>query len=207
MAREGAMRAGSRAVAAVVALCCAGCASHGKPELRGVGLAAPTPEAVAQFDAPDHALSRQALDLRALSAGQALALARQLRHCLAQDDAATGLRACAFRQLAHSAVSQRLNAGIAVALIRRLRGGDCRASLLTLASLAALLAGHSDGVLRELNGMPTVTRTEHRRLLALDALARDVAASLDERAWRRHCAAVSPASGAAGHSGIGQLVE
>lgn len=160
-----------------------------------------------QSDAPDDALSRQALDLRELSAGQALALDRQLRHCLARVDAATGMRMCAFRQLAHSAVSQRLNAGIAIALTRRLTGGDCRDSLLTLASLATLLGSHSDGILRELNGMPTVTAEEHTRVLALDALARDVAGSLDEQAWRRDCRPVPPTSGAAGHHGIGQLVE
>ena len=155
----------------------------------------PAPVQPLQLDAPDYALSRDALDTRTLSATQAAALERTVRSCQARIDSraaavpsAARFRECAFRELAHSSISQRLNAVLALTLTRRLRGGACRANLFALASGAQTLAAAAEGVLRELNSQLAWDAREHLKLLALRTLARSTLTGLDARAWRRHCA-------------------
>src|SRR5262245_40337515 len=128
------MRARALVAALTLAMLCAGCADEQSgprppPGLRAVDLAPLLAAGAAEtLAAPALALSRDALHLRTLSAGQAFALERTLGRCLApvgaraRSSTAT-FRACAFRQLAHNSVSQRLNAVLALTLARRLDKG------------------------------------------------------------------------------------
>jgi hypothetical protein len=185
---------GGALAAVTLALIGSGCASEQSAPRPGLRVADLAPLLVAggevPRDTPDVALSRDAQHLRTLSATQAVALQHMLRHCLppARGSSTARYRACAFRELAHNSISQRLNGVIALTLARRLADGDCRTSLLTMAGLTRALAGAAEGTLRELNGQPRWSAQEGANLLALRALARDAVASLRARSWRRDCA-------------------
>jgi hypothetical protein len=196
---------GTFAAVVTVALSCSSCAREQAgprpPPLRAVDLA---PLLVAgatpQLDAPDVALSGDAFHVRALSASQARSLQRTLGRCLGPATVARGsstarFRACAFRQLAHNSISQRLNAVLALTLARRLNDSDCRTSLLTLAGVTRALAGAAEGTLRELNSRPRWSTEELAHLAALRALTRDMVVNLHGQAWRRDCAPTAHAAG------------
>ena len=169
------------AIAVLAALLCAGCADQ-----RG------TLRQVSRVQAP-YDVTREALDLRALSAGQLLTLDHKLRGCMATVGATGGVpaaarfRECAFRELAHSSISQRLNAVLALDLTRRVHGGSCRDSLLAFAGIARVVAAEAEGMLRELNSTLQWDARERMKVRALRALARDTRQHLDPRAWRRDC--------------------
>ena len=187
------------AVAVPVALVCTACAQEKvgprSTPAKHAAKVVPVPSGEgAALQAPDNALSQEALNLRRISAGQARTLDRQLRRCLTQIEgeprrtAAVGrFRTCAFRQLVHSGVSQRFNAMLAVTLTRRLRGGTCRSSLLALAGIARILGEEADAVWRELISTPRWSARERGAVLALGGLARSLA-RLNPRTWRRNCA-------------------
>jgi hypothetical protein len=101
--------------------------------------------------------------------------------------AAARFRGCAFRELAHSSISQRLNAVLALTLTRRLHGGSCRDSLLAFAGVVRAVAGEAEGMLRELNSTLRWDARERSRVRALRELARDTRRHLNRRAWRRDC--------------------
>ena len=188
------MRGVARAAAVTLALIASGCASEQSAPRPGLHVADLAPLLVAggevPLNTPDVALSRDARHLRTLSASQALALQHMLRHCLPppRGSSTARYRACAFRELAHNSISQRLNGVIALTLARRLSDGDCRTSLLTMAGLTRALAGAAEGTLRELNSEPRWSAEQGANLLALTALARDAVASLRAPSWRRDCA-------------------
>jgi hypothetical protein len=167
-------------VVAALALLC-GCAGQGAAVRGALGIHAP-------YDA-----TREALDLRALSAGQLLTLDHRLRGCMARVGGAGGVpaaarfRECAFRELAHSSISQRLNAVLALTLTRRLHGGSCRDSLIAFAGVARVVAAEAEGMLRELNSTLSWDARERTRVRALRELARDTRHHLNPRAWRRDC--------------------
>ena len=181
IASRGAMAVRVLLVVAAPALLCAGCAGQGAAMRQAVGIHAP-------YDA-----TREALDLRALSAGQLLTLDHRLRGCVARVGGAGGVpaaarfRECAFRELAHSSISQRLNAVLALTLTRRLHGGDCRDSLLAFAGVVRVVAAEAEGMLRELNSTLRWDARERARVRALRRLARDTRHHLSRRAWRRDC--------------------
>jgi hypothetical protein len=195
------MKGGALAAAVTLALIGSGCASEQSGPRSALHVADLAPLLVAgvevPLDAPDLALSRDALHLRTLSATQALALQHALRRCVtpAPGSSTARFRACAFRELAHNSISQRLNGVIALTLARRLADGDCRTSLLTMAGLTRALAGAAEGTLRELNSQPRWSAQERANLLGLRALARDAVASLRARSWRRDCAPSSQSGG------------
>jgi hypothetical protein len=195
------MKGGAVAAAVTLALIGSGCASERSAPRPGLHVADLAPLLVAggdvPLDVPDVALSRDALHLRTLSATQALALQHTLRHCLAPAPGAptARFRACAFAELAHNSISQRLNGVIALTLARRLTDGDCRTSLLTMAGLTRALAGAAEGTLRELNSQPRWSVQERANLLALRALARDAVTSLRAPTWRRDCAPSAQSGG------------
>jgi hypothetical protein len=168
-------------VVAALALVCSGCAGQGAAMRQAVGLHAP-------YDA-----SREALDLRALSAGQLLRLDHTLRGCMVRVGgdggvpAAARFRECAFRELAHNSISQRFNAVLALTLTRRLHGGSCRDGLLAFAGVVRVVAAEAEEMLRELNGTLRWDARERTKVRALRRLARETRHDLSARAWRRDC--------------------
>jgi hypothetical protein len=169
------------AIAVLAALLCAGCAGQG-------GALRPVSRVQVPYDA-----TREARDLTALSAGQLLTLDHRLRGCMARLGGAGGVpaaarfRECAFRELAHSSISQRLNAVLALTLTRRLHGGSCRDSLLAFAGVVRIVAAEAEGMLRELNSTLRWNERERMKVRALRKLARDTRDDLNPRAWRRDC--------------------
>jgi hypothetical protein len=180
------------ALALALALICSACGhEHGPTRPPPVGIA------------PNDAALLEALDLRSLSAGQLHALDQELSRCLVRVGGAAGVpagvrfRSCAFRQLAHNSISQRLNAVLALALTRRMHRGTCRANLFAFAGITQIVAAEAESMLRELNSQPVWSAHQRTRVRALRALARDTRVHLDPRAWRHDCAL----------SHLGQLVE
>ena len=190
------MRARAIVLAGALALVCSACAqqratpapSAVKPVPLAVG-------GVTAADPPSPAILSQALALRTISAQQLRALDDGLRRCMARiapdardANASVRFRTCAFRHLAHSGASQRLNATLALALTRRLQDGSCRSSLFVLAAIARIVGTSSDAMLRDLNSRPRWSAAEGAGVRELRRLARATLVRLDPRAWHRHCA-------------------
>lgn len=181
IASRGAMTVRVLLVVAAMALLCCGCAGQGAAMRQALGIHPP-------YDA-----TREALDLRALSAGQLLSLDHKLRGCMARVGGAGGVpaaarfRECAFRELAHSSISQRLNAVLALTLTRRLQVGSCRDSLIAFAGVVRVVAVEAEGMLRELNSTLHWDARERTKVRTLRKLARDTRDHLNPRVWQHDC--------------------